>query len=157
MFQAESLILRCKWSKTKESKWVNFHEDEEVNKKSDNFVSKRTKHDLDEKKYAVYMMNVHKECFENEQTTYVIEIPVKEHGRADVLEAKAKELENLKKFGVLEEVDDDGQDTVGTRWVITKKEPQDGQKTKVKGHLVTKASRSQNHHNLTLLQLTENQ
>ena len=36
------------------------------------------------------------------------------------------------------EVDDVGQDTVGTRWVITKKEPQDGQKTKMKGQLVAK-------------------
>ena len=88
--------------------------------------------------YNEHLMNVHEECFENEHTTYVIQIPVREHGRANVSEAKARELENLKKFGVFEEVDDDGQDTVGTHWVITKKEPQDGQKTKVKGRLVAK-------------------
>ena len=32
-----------------------------------------------------------------------------------------KELENLEKYGMFEEVDDEGQETVSSRWVITRK------------------------------------
>ena len=67
---------------------------------------------------------------------YSVELSVKEHNRVDVLEAKRKEIENLKSYGVYEKVDDKGQVTVGARWVITEKQGHDGQKTKVKARLV---------------------
>ena len=44
----------------------------------------------------------------------------------------------LEKYGVFEEVEDEEQETVGSRWVITRKEKADGQKQKVKGILVAK-------------------
>ena len=39
---------------------------------------------------------------------------------------------------MFEEVQDVGQETVGSRWVITKKEKADGQKQNFKGRLVAK-------------------
>ena len=63
---------------------------------------------------------------------------VREHETPEVVEAKQKELENLEKYEVFEEVKYEGQETVGSRWVITKKEKADGQKKKVKGRLVSK-------------------
>ena len=63
---------------------------------------------------------------------------MREHKKPEVIEAKAKEIENLEKYGVFEEVEDEGQETVGSRWVITKKEKADGQKQNFKGRLVAK-------------------
>ena len=45
-------------------------------------------------------------------------------------------MENLTKYGVFEEVEDNGQERISSRWVITKKEKADGQKTDYKGRLV---------------------
>ena len=39
-------------------------------------------------------------------------------------------------YGVFEEVVDEGQETISSRWVITKKEKADGQKKVYKGRLV---------------------
>ena len=39
---------------------------------------------------------------------------------------------------MFDEVEDNGQETVGSRWVITRKEKADGQKQEVKGRLVAK-------------------
>ena len=44
----------------------------------------------------------------------------------------------MEKYGVFEDVKDEGQETVYSRWVITRKEKADGQKQKVKGRLVAK-------------------
>ena len=49
-----------------------------------------------------------------------------------------KKIENLDKYGFFEEVEYEGQETVGSRWVITKKEKADRQKKNVKRRLVTK-------------------
>ena len=69
---------------------------------------------------------------------YPVQVPVREHKKSEVIEAKQKEIENLEKYGVFEEVEDEGQDTVDSRWVKTRKEKADGQKQKVKGRLVAK-------------------
>ena len=45
-------------------------------------------------------------------------------------------MENLKKYGVFEEVEDTGQERISSRWVITRKEKEDRQKTLNKGRLV---------------------
>ena len=39
--------------------------------------------------------------------------------KPNVLEAKKKELENLTDYGTYEEVDDDGQEKITSRWVVT--------------------------------------
>ena len=76
-------------------------------------------------------------CF-NEMAIYNVQVPVKEHRIPEVIEAKEKDIENLEKCGVLEEVEDVRQETVGSRWVITRKEKADGQKKNYKGRLVAK-------------------
>jgi len=55
-----------------------------------------------------------------------------------VIDAIQKKIENLEKYGVFEEVEDEGQEKVDSRWVITRKEKSDGQKQKVNGRLVAK-------------------
>ena len=44
----------------------------------------------------------------------------------------------MTKYGVFEEVEDNGQERISSRWVITKKEKADGQKTDYKGRLVAR-------------------
>ena len=91
-----------------------------------------------------WMRMENSECFD-EITTYVVEVPVREHKMQEVLEAKERELDNLMKYGVFEEVDDVGQETIGSRWVITKKEKADGQKTDYKGRLVEAFRKKRRH------------
>ena len=71
-------------------------------------------------------------------SVYRVEIPVKDHGRPDVVEAKEKEMDNLRGYDTWSEVPFTGQDLVGLKWVITASENHDGQKQKVKGRLVCK-------------------
>ena len=75
------------------------------------------------------------ECYDN-IAVYVVEVPVAEHKKVEVVEAKEKELENLTKYRVFEEVEDNGQERISSRWVIKKKEKADGQKIDYKGRLV---------------------
>ena len=72
------------------------------------------------------------ECF-SDVTVFAVEIPVAKHKEPEVIEAKEKELENLAKYDVFEEVEDSGQERISSRWVITKKERADGQKADYKG------------------------
>ena len=67
---------------------------------------------------------------------YTVELPISEHGRPEVKEAKTAEINNLLDYDVFEEVKDKGQDTIGSRWVVTTKEKHDGQKQKTKARLV---------------------
>ena len=73
-----------------------------------------------------------------ENSIYVVEVPVREHGKAEVIEAKEKEIDNLKTCKSVEEVDDEGQETIGSRWIVTEKEKHDGQKQNYKARLVAK-------------------
>ena len=63
---------------------------------------------------------------------YTVELPTSEHWRPEVKVAKKAEMKNLQDYETFIEVKDEGQAKVGSRWVITKKEQYDGQKTKVK-------------------------
>ena len=56
---------------------------------------------------------------------YTVEIPTKEQNTPEVKEAKLKEVENLMRYEVFEEVDDCGQKIIGLRWVVTQKEKAD--------------------------------
>jgi len=99
----------------------------------------KEKDDRIEERGATYLMRVERqECFDTEITTYVVEVPLKDHGKEEVVEAKQREIENLRLYDTFEEVEDVGQETIGSRWVITKKEKQDGQKTIIKARLVAK-------------------
>ena len=77
------------------------------------------------------------ENFEN-YAVYTVEIPTKEQNTPEVNEAKHKEIENLVRYDVFEEVEDCSQEQIGSRWVITQKEKLDGQKSQIKGNLVAK-------------------
>ena len=46
------------------------------------------------------------------------------------------EVSNLLDYDVFEEVEDKGQETIGSRWVVKAKERHDGQKQKTKARLV---------------------
>ena len=67
---------------------------------------------------------------------YIVELPVSEHGRLEVKEAKMTVIANLLDYDIFEEVEDTGQETISSRWVITAKEKHDGQKQKTKARLV---------------------
>ena len=93
---------------------------------------------VNEDAIATYWMTVEQhENFEN-YAVYTVEIPAKEQNTPEVNEAKHKEIENLVRFHVFEEVDDCGQERIGSRWVVTQKEKADGQKSQVKGRIVAK-------------------
>ena len=55
-----------------------------------------------------------------------------DHGSTDVLEAKMKELQNLHRHNVVTEVDDEGQFTIESRWVLTEKLKEGNKVTKAR-------------------------
>ena len=88
---------------------------------------------------AAFLLHVeHSECLEEEVTNYMVEVPRKDHKIPEVVEAKRKEMENLVTYDTFEEVKDEGQERIGSRWVITKKEKHDGQKQEYKARLVAR-------------------
>merc|ERR1712030_155806 len=94
--------------------------------------------ELERDQTATFWLQVENtECFDD-LTVFAVEVPTKEHRKPEVIEAKDRELENLEKYQVFEEVEDTGQEKIGSRWVITRKEKADGQKCKYKGRLVAK-------------------
>ena len=56
---------------------------------------------------AKYLKMEKSVCF-LESSVYVVEVPVREHGKAEVIEAKEKEIENLKLYETFEKIDDEG-------------------------------------------------
>ena len=66
--------------------------------------------------------------------------------------AKRAEIKNLQDYETSVEVKDEGQTTVGSRWVITEKEQHDGQKQKCKARLVARGFQE----SLIALQLQRN-
>ena len=54
-----------------------------------------------------------------------IEVPVKEHGKPEIVNTNNK-IENLKTYETFEEVLDEGQETTGSRWNRTEKQKHDG-------------------------------
>ena len=69
---------------------------------------------------------------------YTVELSGPEHETPEVKEAKMAEVSNLLDYDVFEEVEDKGQETIGSRWVVTAKEKHDGQKQKKKSRLVAR-------------------
>ena len=67
-----------------------------------------------------------------ENSIYGVEVPVKDHRKPEVIEAKEKEIQNLETYEIFEEVDDKGQETIESRWIITEKEKHDGQKQMIR-------------------------
>jgi len=96
------------------------------------------KDSVNEDAVETYWMTIEqKENFED-YAVYTVEIPAKEENTPECNEAKHKEIENLVKFDVFEEVYDCGQERISSTWVVTQKEKADGQKSQVKGRIVAK-------------------
>ena len=87
---------------------------------------------------AYWLKSENTECFDYDNTVFVVELPIKYHKMPEVIEAKEKEYKNLTHYDTFEEVEDVGQQRIGSRWVITKKEKHDGQKTDYKARLVAR-------------------
>ena len=128
---------------------VEFMENRD-NNEVENFIEKKKEkmkdnHEIDdflEKKDdaigAYWLKSEKTECFDLDNTVFVVELPVKYHTMPEVIEAKEKEYKNLTDYDTFEEVKDDGQQRIGSRWVITKKEKHDGQKNDYKARLVAR-------------------
>ena len=69
---------------------------------------------------------------------FTVELPVQKQGTPKVKQAKEMEVKNLMDYDVFEEVSDEGQETIGSRWVVTEKEKHDGQKLQTKARLVAR-------------------
>ena len=55
------------------------------------------------------------------EQVYVVQIPRYLHHERKCLEAKKKELDCWDEFQVYQEVPDEGQQTIGTNWILTEK------------------------------------
>ena len=55
-----------------------------------------------------------------------------------MIEANQKEIENLKMYETFEKVDDEGQESIGSRWIVKEKEKHDDQKQNYSSRLVAK-------------------
>ena len=75
------------------------------------------------------------ESNDNVEVVQAVFIPTEHHSDPDVLETKQKELENWTNSGVYNELDDQGQRTISTKWVVSERELSDGLKC-VKARLV---------------------
>lgn len=87
---------------------------------------------------SVYYLNaMENECFmKQELEVRVVELPRKEHNTPEVKEAKEKEINNLNHFKVYKEVEHKDQKYIDVRWVVTRKEKQDGEKKPMKARFV---------------------
>ena len=110
--------------KDKQKEKVKF--DEGVVTRAKKKLMEGNKNSVNEDAMATYWMTVEqRENFEN-YAVYTVEIPAKDQNTPEIDEAKHKEIENLIKFDVFEEVDDCGQERISSRWVVTQKEKSDG-------------------------------
>ena len=128
-----------------ELKNVTFQTPEKVSQclgSGDDLVKTLSDDDLIEKEkdsVGTYWMRVeNNECYDEEITSFVVELPVHQHSKPEVIAAKETELKNLEDYETFEEVSDIGQDRITSRWVITMKESHDGQKSKYKARLVAR-------------------
>merc|ERR1712030_121308 len=111
---------------------------EEIGRRRTRSLTAVERRELERDKTSTFWLQVdNTECFDD-VTVYAVEVPVSEHKAPEVVEAKERELENLNKYEVFEEIEDCGQERITSRWVITKKERADGQKADYKGRLVTR-------------------
>merc|ERR1712115_151340 len=83
-------------------------------------------------------LQVEKSVYFMDYEIFSLEVPLREHGKPEIVEAKNNELQILKTYETFEEIKDEGQETIGSRWIITEKQKHDGQKHAYKARLVAK-------------------
>ena len=71
--------------------------------------------DLDREQISTFWLKIENTEYFDDISIYTVEVLGREHKMPEVIEAKEKELENLEKYGVFEEVQDVGQETLGSR------------------------------------------
>ena len=86
---------------------------------------------------SIYLQ-VEKSVYFMDYEIFTVEVPVREHGKPEIVEAKENEIQNLKTYETFEEIKDEGQETIGRRWIVTEKQKHDGQKQAYKARLVAK-------------------
>ena len=69
---------------------------------------------------------------DDDDTVYEVIIPRFRHGEVKCKEAKEEELSRFDEFDVYDEVEDEGQTTLGTNWVLTEKVKDDKTITKAR-------------------------
>ena len=74
----------------------------------------------------------------SEVCNYTTELPASKHSMSEVKAAKMNEIRNLKDYDTFEEVPDEGQERIGSQWVVTEKEKHDGQKQAFKARPVAR-------------------
>merc|ERR1712112_811995 len=125
----------------------NEHESQEVENRAQNEVvdeieleeiQNETRRDLQNDVIGAKYLQVEKSVYFMDHEIFTVEVPVKEHKKPEIIEAKNKEIENLRTYETFEEVADEGQETIGSRWIITEKQKHDGQKQDYKARLVAK-------------------
>merc|ERR1711867_5586 len=98
----------------------------------------KVRRDLQNDVIGAKYLQVEKSVYLMDYEIFTLEVPVKEHGKPEIVEAKNNEIENLKTYETFEEFMDEGQETIGSRWIITEKQKHDGQKQDYKAILVAK-------------------
>ena len=88
-----------------------------------------------DKTSTLWLRMKNKQCYED-LAFYMVKIPVSEHKKVKVIEARKKMLGNLLKYRVFEKVEDNSQERISSIWVIIKKEKSDKQKTDYNGKVV---------------------
>ena len=76
----------------------------------------------------------------NKEEIAIVYVPKERQLDPDIIKASRRELQNLKDFEVLDEIEDGGQKRISTQWVVVEKEYQDGSKG-IKARLVVRGSR----------------
>merc|ERR1711881_354432 len=99
---------------------------------------KEVRRDLQNDVIGAKYLQVEKSVYFMAYEILTVEVPVREHGKPEIVEAKENEIQNLKTYETFEEIKDEGQETIGSRWIITEKQKHDGQKYAYKARLVAK-------------------
>merc|ERR1712239_32236 len=84
-------------------------------------IQNETRKDLQNDVIGAKYLQVEKSVYFMDHEIFTVEVPVKEHKKPEIIEAKNKEIENLRTYETFEEVADEGQETIGSRWIITEK------------------------------------
>merc|ERR1712243_245599 len=100
--------------------------------------NKRPMNDLQKDVIGAKYLQVENSLYYTDYEIFSVEVPKRDHNKPEVQSAKDTEIENLRTYETFEEVKDEGQETIGSRWIITEKQKHDGQKTDYKARLVAK-------------------
>ena len=134
------------------SEWKNInmvHFTEEIQEKETSAEMKKKDQQMDQKGTQVLFYAMRENILDDDkkiQEVLVTEIPKKFHKSPEVIEAKEAEMSNFIRFEAFEEVEDEGQPRISSRWVVTNKEAHDGMKVRTKARLVVRGFQETEEH-----------